>query len=354
VKSMQFQIPFVYHARAVPPGKRKKIAMSFVDRLLVAVPSATDNEAPIVAEWVHPDRYWDGNSRHRMRMYGGALYSLRSQWDEATCDYVPITPREITVLNALGETGVSEADQEVLKGCGEGRQLVGFEECRDIEDCDREDVEAFIRNRFARLMLTGGQLWEPCDAPMVVMDFAWSAEGVIRAEASTFTSRDACERYISRLPREWYEKPVILDRSRPELLEGIRNAVAPADGPYLPVFELDDIPPNLCGREFDSGVLSFARHALEALPAPLQTYDDTSIANWTALRRAADALEKAIDIEDETDHGVQAVLDALGAAADLTGGRSAFRLGLLNEIWEARDIGHSLARIGTAPRPMKP
>jgi hypothetical protein len=336
--AVKLKIPFVYSADAVAPGKRKQRRIRFVSELDVEIPSVSGGEASVVASWEHPDRYMEGGYPGCVRMFEGRLYARRSVWDDSECEFVPVSPTSLTVLDVTAPRVAGEGEDEglplTLEGCG----TLTPEMCRFVEDCDREVVEEDLRQRFATLLEVDGHVWEPCVAPVVVVDFAYSTETVLRADASVFTDMRKCLDFLERLPREWHEKPVLLDRSRPELLEGLRMIVAERDRAYLPDFELDDIPVELCGRNFERDVASFARAMLGSLQRALEHYDEPSILNWVSARGAVDALEALIASNESLDEEIDTVLEALETVVHMTDGKATLRLDIVKRVWDAREI----------------
>lgn len=224
---MQVKVPFVYHADAIPPGKRKKSHISLCDETLIELDAAPSSEAPIVAVWEHYDQYADEAMRSELRRHGDRLYKQRFE-EYSLDDLAGIDPRRLTGYDITG--WYSSEDRELLSDYVKGTKIITPEDCRDLDGDDREVVVENISREAERLLVIDGEVWEQADAPVFVVNLHQSVsrepEITWRASAEAFTTKAELERYLSNERKNYPDSLFVIGAGHLEILEAIRDRVA--------------------------------------------------------------------------------------------------------------------------------
>ncbi|MCV9963650.1 hypothetical protein OIU34_17255 [Pararhizobium sp. BT-229] len=333
---MKLKIPYVYHAIAVPPGKRKPVSMPFCDDVVIDVRDVTSHDAPFVAVWTEYDKYIDERVRRSLRVYGNALYRQRVAYEADTGDEVGVRPGDLTGNDVTGKSG-TRTDAVALHDHIEGRAGVTPAMCRAFQGDDREDTVNGIRDAAADLLVVDGKVWERADAPIVVLDIHALRDGRWNVSADVFTRRDEFQRFMT-MSREGPRPPLVVGAESLEMLDLAAEREQERKRSCVPDFEIDEVPSTFCNFEFERDVAYSARAVVEAMSPSLAGRSDRVIMAWVALRRASEAVEVAADDRSLDEGHVQTLFDAWTDLVEKTEEEHPPRFALLNQLWEAKTV----------------
>lgn len=333
---MELKIPFVYHAMAVPPGKRKPRLLSFCDETVVPIRDIVSADAPFVAIWTEYDKYVDERVRRSLRVYGNALYRPRVTFEEDTGDEIGVSPRDLTGNAVTGETGTQE-DVAALRTYQNGEAGLTPSLCRSFEDDDRGETVERVVEAAHDLLVIDGKVWERADAPVVTLDIHELRDGRWNVASEVFTRREEFQRFMT-MSRDGPHPPLVVGAEAFEMLALVSEREQEKKRSAVPDFEMDEVPENFCNFEFEREVAYSAKLVIEAMAPSLARRDDEVIGAWVALRQAADAVEAAADERSLDEEHVQALFDAWADLAEKAGEGQSPRFDLLIQLWEAKTV----------------
>lgn len=333
---MELKIPFVYHAMAVPLGKRKPRLLSFCDETVVPVRDIVSADAPLVAIWTEYDQYIDERVRRSLRVYGNALYRPRITVEEDTGDEIGVSPHDLTGNAITGEIGTQE-DATSLRTYQDGGTRLTPALCRSFEGDDRGETVERIVEAAHDLLVIDGKVWERADAPVVVLDIHALRDGRWTVASEVFTRREEFRRFMS-MSRDAPRPPLVVGAEALEMLALVSEREQERKRSGVPEFEMDEVPENFCNFEFEREVAYSAKLVIEAMSPSLARRSDEVIGAWVGLRQASEAVEAAADDRSLDEEHVQTLFDSWADLAEKAGEEPSPRFALLNQLWEAKTV----------------
>lgn len=338
---MELKIPFVYHAMAVLPGKRKPALLSFCDELALEIRDVTSADAPLVAAWTEYDQYLDERVRRSLRVYGNALYRGRIVYEIDTGDEIGVNPRDLTGSDVTGGNP-TRVDAVSLRDYVEKGTRMTPAMCRAFQDDDRTETVGSIKKAAHDLLVIDGKVWERADAPVVTLDIHAARDGRWSVTAEVFTRREEFRRFMSASCEGAYP-PLVVGAESFEMLCVVSELEQERRRSAVPEFEIDEVPGRFCNFEFERDVAYSAKAVVEAMSPSLSGRSDEVIMAWVALRRAAETVEAAANDRSLAEEHVQCLFAAWTDLMEKAGEEVPRRFSLLVQLWEAKTVDLHIA-----------
>lgn len=307
---MKFRMPYVYRANVRPPKNRNFVSQYFGGHVVVDIPEASDEEAPVAARWSSADEVQTYEGRVMGDRFFVAVQAedgrpLRA--DEIDSDHI----HKFTFAGSTGPYG-DQAPIDLYKRGELTKSVEDFKECTQNEE---EQVLDEIRQELSDILVVDGILYRTQPVPVIVASRRRSSEhDTILFELS----------YVDEA-RHWSEMHFPLTRADEAIswAENLKRAAADMSLPgvevhkgqqvHVEVFRPDLLPdPDFLVLDLKRTVAGLLKH----LGKELESHADTYIDRWQELRRVSHGLHQGCG-SDVVDATMSAWRDLLESVEDV-------------------------------------
>jgi hypothetical protein len=333
--TMQVTIPYTYECEVRRPRKRKYVTERFGAFAELAIPSLTNEEAPVA---VVRTEGWEGeeNDPVETRWFDGAFWELtgRSRGGK-TMDRL----LEVSTDNPLiGNDYEGKRAVEFAKGAHQGSP----EELDHHPWSNTQDkVLADLLEHAQSMIVVDGAIWTQVDEPVLKLEQQFSFGGdTVRIVA--WTAPEGPRADVDRGYQTFYFRA---DRGQDAVVfaDVLSRLFSQGDGRWYSKTRMDVLKPETLSWKDEANDLAIGAGFIMRGFKESETESEQQLSDWEALRRAWD-----VHCRELTDETTEALMDALEDFMDHHGERRDYTANLFHAMCRRYEIAHGTFDPGPA------